>query len=132
MRKHKISEFGPPAHFYECPRWHAGRWWASDMRGRTVYSLSPDGEARVELSLDDARPGGLGWSPEGDMLVVSMERKALLRRDRAGGAFRPWVDLSALVAGTTGFLNDMAVSRSGHVYAGFDADPTSLTATTLA
>ena len=48
-----ITPFGPAAHFYECPRWHAGRWWASDMRGGTVYSFSGEGEGRIELEIDD-------------------------------------------------------------------------------
>jgi len=115
-----LKELGPPAHFYECPRWRQGCWWLSDMRGRRVYSLSTDGEARIEVELDD-RPGGLGWTPEGDLLVVSMEQKRLLRISPAGGA-RKVLELAGLFGDTEGFLNDLAVGPTGHVYVGFDAD----------
>jgi sugar lactone lactonase YvrE len=119
MAEPEISAFGPPAHFYECPRWRNGRWWVSDMRGRTVYSLSEGGEARIEAEVD--RPGGLGWSADGKLLVVSMDAKALLRVG-PGGAVEARTDLSPLAGEIEGFCNDMAVDAAGNAYVGFDAD----------
>ena len=121
MTQRRIARFGPPAHFYECPRWHDGRWYASDMRGGTVYSFDAEGAARIELVIDD-RPGGLGWAADGGLLVVSMVAKTLLRLGADGG---PVVacELGGLFGETEGFLNDLAVSPAGHVYIGFDADP---------
>ena len=121
MTKSSITAFGPPAHFYECPRWRDGRWWASDMRGGAVYSFSPDGEAREVLRIDD-RPAGLGWTRDGALLVVSMEAKALLRLVPGGGAVERRTELAGLFGETEGFLNDLAVTRTGHAFVGLDAD----------
>ena len=119
MAEREISVFGPPAHFYECPRWRGGRWWVSDMRGRTVYSLSEAGEAKVEIEVD--RPGGLGWTADGKLLVVSMDAKTLVRIG-AGGGVEARTDLSPLAGEVEGFCNDMAVDAMGNAYVGFDAD----------
>ena len=122
MTQRDIRIFGPPAHFYECPRWHGGRWWASDMRGGAVYSFAPDGRAQVELTLDD-RPGGLGWAQDGSLLVVSMTARKLLRVAPDGSAQAVSPDLSPLFGDVAGFLNDLAVGPHGDVYIGYDADP---------
>jgi sugar lactone lactonase YvrE len=116
----QVKPFGSPGCFYECPRWRGDRWWVSDMRGRKVYSFTADGAASVEFELDD-RPGGLGWTVGGDLLVVSMEAKALLQV-APGGRVRRSFDLAHLVAHTPGFLNDLVASRSGHVYIGFNSE----------
>lgn len=118
MGERKLAAFGPPARFYECPRWRDGRWWLSDMRDARVYSFSPEGEPRVEFEVE--RPGGLGWTAAGDLLVVSMDALKLL--EVSGGKVRRTHDLAHLVGDTRGFLNDMAVSPIGHAYVGFDAD----------
>jgi sugar lactone lactonase YvrE len=117
----QVAPFGSPGHFYECPRWRADRWWVSDMRGRKVYSFTADGAASVELELGD-RPGGLGWTRDGDLLVVSMEAKALLQIAPEGRRVSKAFDLTHLVAHTPGFLNDLVTSSSGHVYIGFNSD----------
>ncbi len=122
MSHDNVLAFGPAAHFYECPRWHAGRWWASDMRGGTVYSFSGEGEARIELEIDD-RPGGIGWTAAGELLVVSMEAKALLVREKGGRGIARRIELGHLSGGIVGFFNDMAVRPHGQVYIGFDAYP---------
>jgi sugar lactone lactonase YvrE len=110
--------------FPEAPRWHDGRLWFSDFSDRVVRRLAPDGELEVALELDDS-PSGLGWLPGGDLLVVSMVRRALLRVGEDGP--RPHADLS----GSTRFrANDMVVDAAGRAYVssfGFDlesgADP---------
>jgi sugar lactone lactonase YvrE len=118
----EITPFGPPAHFYEDPRWHDGRWWAVDMRGKTVFSFGADGAAKVELELADDRPSGLGWLPDGTFLVVSMEKRRLLGRAPGARSFEVYADLAPLVADVDGFLNDMTVDTAGHAYVAFDAD----------
>ncbi|MFC3173682.1 SMP-30/gluconolactonase/LRE family protein [Novosphingobium bradum] len=115
-----ITQFGVAGRFYECPRWHDGRWWLSDMRDHAVLSFSADGARREEARLS-GRAGGIGWLPDGDLLVVAMDERQVLRR-RAGGGLEPWADLAALCGDTAGFLNDMVVSAGGHAYVGFDAD----------
>jgi sugar lactone lactonase YvrE len=67
----------------------------------------------VELELDD-RPSGLGWLPDGRLLVVSMHRRAVLRRE-SDGTLVTHADLSAVATGDT---NDMVVAADGTAYVG--------------
>jgi sugar lactone lactonase YvrE len=111
-------------YFGEGPRWRpdteGGRLWYSDFYARTVNSVSLAGGARVEVTLDD-QPSGLGWLPSGDLLIVSMTRRQLLRRD-AAGTLHVHADLSDIA----GFhCNDMVVDAQGRAYVGnfgFDLD----------
>jgi sugar lactone lactonase YvrE len=73
----------------------------------------------VDLELDDS-PSGLGWLPGGDLLVVSMVRRALLRVD--GGAPTVHADLAPL---TRYRANDLVVDAVGRAYVssfGFDLE----------
>jgi sugar lactone lactonase YvrE len=106
-------------YFGEGPRWHAGRLWFSDFYDHAVKSLGADGAVRTELQLDD-RPSGLGWLPDGRMLVVSMQRRQVLRVDPDG--VKVHADLGALA---TFHCNDMVVDAHGRAYVGnfgFDLD----------
>ncbi len=107
-------------HFGECPRWHDDRLWFSDQWGMAVHSVSLAGDLRTEFRHDD-RLSGLGWQPDGTLLVVSMHRRQLLAR-RADGLLALHADLSALA---TGHCNDMVVDAGGRAYVGnfgFDLD----------
>lgn len=111
-------------YFGEGPRWHAddpgGRLWFSDFYSSRVCSLSLEGDLRTELELD-GRPSGLGWMPDGSLLVVRMELRQVWRR-WPDGRF----ELHADVADHSAFLcNDMVVDGSGRAYVGnfgFDLD----------
>jgi sugar lactone lactonase YvrE len=98
--------------FPEGPRWHDGRLVFSDMHDRRVRALAPDGglETVVELA---SSPSGLGWEPDGRMLVVSMEDRRLLRWD--GSALTEVADLSPYA---TWHCNDMVVDAVGRAYVG--------------
>ena len=106
--------------FGECPRWHDGRLWYSDFFDRTVFSASPDGERRVEVAFD-GEPAGLGWLPDGRLLINSRLDRAVFRREEDGtlvrhGDLTPWA---------TWHANDMVVAADGQAYAGnfgFDLD----------
>src|SRR5258708_4088559 len=89
--------------FPEGPRWHDGRLWFSDFYTHRV--LAVDLAGRVETIVEvPQRPSGLGWSRAGDLLIVSMlDRRVLRLHD---GTLEPTADLSAL---TTGPCNDMVV-----------------------
>jgi sugar lactone lactonase YvrE len=66
------------------------------------------------------RPSGLGWLPDGDLLIVSIQSRQLLRR-RPDGSLTVHADLSEC-AGY--WINDMLVDESGRAYVGdigFDA-----------
>ena len=99
--------------YFECPRWHDGRWWAVDFYRHTVFTYDADGNEEAVLEIE-AQPSGLGWMPDGDLLVVSMKDRRVLRR-AADGTVTEHADVSEL---TTGHLNDMIVDREGRAYAG--------------
>jgi sugar lactone lactonase YvrE len=99
--------------FPEAARWHEGRLWFSDMQRRQVVAVDEAGHAEV-MAETPGPPSGLGWLPDGRLLVVSMEARQLLRQER-DGAFAVHADLSALVASD---LNDMVVDARGRAYVG--------------
>lgn len=99
--------------FGEGPRWRDGRLWLSDFFSHEVKSVSLKGDLRTEFKLDD-QPSGLGWLPNGDMLVVSMIKRQVLRRT-ASGAMSIHADLSKLASF---HCNDMVVDASGRAYVG--------------
>jgi len=119
-RDRRASPYLEDLYFGECPRWHHGRLWYSDFFDGAVWSATPGGNARRELEVD-GEPAGLGWLPDGRLLVVSRLRRAVLRREDDGtlvthGTLAPW-------AGYHG--NDMVVSARGQAYVGnfgFDLD----------
>ena len=106
-------------YFGEGPRWHNGRLWFSDFYAHAVKSVGSDGLQRIELELDD-QPSGLGWLPDGRLLVVSMAELKLLRQDSDG--LKVHADLSELSAH---LCNDMIVDTAGRAWVGnfgFDLD----------
>ncbi len=66
--------------FGEGPRWHDGLLWYSDFFQHSVYTVSPDGRRELVLDLDTEQPSGLGWLPNGDLLVVAMLERKLIRK----------------------------------------------------
>ena len=106
-------------YFGEGPRWHKGRLWFSDFYAHAVKSVGADGVQRIELELDD-QPSGLGWLPDGSLLVVSMAAMKLLRQDPDGLVVH--ADLSEFSAH---LCNDMVVDNTGRAWVGnfgFDLD----------
>jgi len=107
-------------YFGEGPRWHEGRLWFSDFYAYAVKSVSLAGDLRTEFEIED-RPSGLGWMPDGSLLVVSMMKRQVLRRSTAGKISRH-ADLSHIA---TFHCNDMVVDSMGRAYVGnfgFDLD----------
>ena len=100
--------------YFECPRWHDGRVWVSDFYTFEVLSALPDGsDVRVEATVPQ-QPSGLGWLPDGRLLVVSMRDHTILRREE-DGTLVVHADLSAHVSA---HLNDMLVDAHGRAYVG--------------
>ena len=108
----KASVLAGGLYFGEGPRWHGGRLWFSDFYEHQVKSMDASGAVRTELEIDD-QPSGLGWLPDGRLLVVAMHRMQLLRVDPDG--VKVHADLSAVAAYHT---NDMVVDSSGRAYVG--------------
>jgi sugar lactone lactonase YvrE len=108
-------------YFGECPRWRDGRLWYSDLFGHAVHALAPEGadERVVEVA---AQPGGLGWMPDGSLLVVSMIDRRVLRL-AADGSLGEHADLAQRAPF---HCNDMVVDAAGRAYVGnfgFDIYP---------
>lgn len=99
--------------FSEAPRWHEGRLWFSDFFRREVIALSPDGTAHVMFQLEGDSPSGLGWRPDGTLLVVSMHEQKLLAWD--GASLSTVAELAGHVGG---HCNDMVVDAQGRAYVG--------------
>jgi sugar lactone lactonase YvrE len=98
--------------FPEAPRWRGGKLWFSDMFMHRVMTVTAYGEVETVIGVPQ-QPSGLGWLPDGRMLVVSMHDRRLLRLDPAG----------LTVAAELGDMapchcNDMVVDRQGRAYIG--------------
>ena len=108
-------------YFCEAPRWRAGRFWFSDFYAHEVCSIDVDGNVVTELSLGDEQPSGLGWLPDGRLLVVGMTKRQVLRRELDGSV----VVHAELGDIATFHANDMLVTPDGDGYVGnfgFDLD----------
>src|SRR5207247_6171058 len=99
--------------FFEAPRWHDCRWYVSDFHRHVVQTVDEHGSAEVILEVLE-QPSGLGWLPDGSLLVVSMRDHRLVRR-WPGGRVTQHTDVSRFCGG---FLNDMVVDLSGRAYVG--------------
>ena len=99
--------------FFEAPRWHDGLWYVSDFHRHVVQTVDEHGSPRVILEVPE-QPSGLGWLPDGSLLVVSMKDHRLLRR-WPDGRVTQHADVSRFCGG---FLNDMVVDRFGRAYVG--------------
>lgn len=100
--------------FTECPRWHEDRLWFVDFYTYRVHSAAEDGsDLRIEAEVPE-QPSGLGWLPDGRLLVVSQLDRRILRRE-PDGTLETHADLSDVV---TAQLNDMVVDASGRGWVG--------------
>jgi sugar lactone lactonase YvrE len=99
--------------FGEDPRWHDGRLWYSDFFDHAVHALTPGGadERVVEVA---AQPSGLGWMPDGSLLIVSMIDRRVLRLG-VDGTLSEHADLTEWVPF---HCNDMVVDAVGRAYVG--------------
>jgi len=99
--------------FLEGPRWHAGRLWVSDFYQHAVLAQDAAGGFEVVARVAQ-QPSGLGWLPDGRLLIVSMLDQRLLRLE-PDGSLVTHADLSGLVQGP---CNDMVVDERGRAYVG--------------
>jgi len=98
--------------FGEGPRWHENKFYFSDFYSHKVYSLDLSGKHEVIVEIPN-QPSGLGWTPDGTMLIVSMkDRKLMSFKD---GQLTERADLTEL----SGFhCNDMVVDIDGNAFIG--------------
>jgi sugar lactone lactonase YvrE len=99
--------------FTECPRWHDGRLYFSDFYTRRVLAITLDGTSETIAEVP-AQPSGLGFLPDGRMLIVSMRDRKILRREFDGSVVEH-ANLSDLAPW---HLNDMLVDHQGRAWVG--------------
>ncbi|MFI5593961.1 SMP-30/gluconolactonase/LRE family protein [Amycolatopsis sp. NPDC051758] len=99
--------------YLECPRWHDGRLWVSDFYTEKVVAIDSRGGTEVVAEVPQ-QPSGLGFLPDGRLLIVSMRDHRLLVRDESG-KLAEHADLSGVVSGV---LNDMVVDDRGRAWVG--------------
>jgi sugar lactone lactonase YvrE len=99
--------------FGEGPRWREGVLWFSDMHGESVWTVDLSGKRTKVVDVPGRRPSGLGFLPNGDLLIASMLEAEILRWD--GTHLSAYADLTShFVKG----CNDMVVDRDGRAYVG--------------
>ncbi len=107
--------------FPECPRWHEGRLWFSDMHGLKVMTVGLDGKSASVVDVP-GQPAGLGWLPGGRLMVVSQTDRRLWRLDPNG-----LVEVADLTSMVPVSCNDMVVDSHGRAYIGHFGSRTSTT-----
>ena len=107
-----LKSFVSGLSFPESPRWHAGELWFSDFYTHRVCRATPAGVVHSVVEVP-GQPSGLGWLPDGRLLVVSMKNRRLLRLD--GDALVTVADLSQHAPAP---CNDMLVDGKGRAYIG--------------
>lgn len=112
-RKHQTEVVIDGLRFGEGPRWHAGRLWFSDMHEGVVLAMTPKGELTTMCKVP-GEPSGLGWLPDGRLLVVSMQDRKLLRQE-PNGDLAVHADLGSLARF---HCNDMVVAEDGTAWVG--------------
>ena len=99
--------------FGEAPRWRDGALYLSDIHADRVLRVSQKGTYEVLLQLQSP-VSGLGWLPDGRMLIVCMHERKILRQEPAGELVQH-ADISSIA---TWHANDMVVAADGTAYVG--------------
>ncbi len=99
--------------FGESPRWSNSRLWFSDFGAQEVVTVDLTGSKEVIAHVPGA-PMGLGFLPDGRLLIVSMRDGLLLRREH-DGKLVVHADLSQLSPYP---WSDLVVDGPGNAYVG--------------
>jgi sugar lactone lactonase YvrE len=101
--------------FGQGPRWFEGLLWISDMLGEAVHTVTLGG-SMTTLPLPGHSPSGLGFRPDGSLLIASTDDRLVLRYD--GETVTTIADLAREVPAN---LGDMVVDQTGRAYLGSQA-----------
>ena len=101
--------------FGEGPRWFEGLLWFSDMLGEAVHTADMRGSLTT-LPLPGHSPSGLGFRPDGSLLIASTEDRQVLRYD--GETIVTIADLAHMAPAN---LGDMVIDDAGRAYIGCQA-----------
>jgi sugar lactone lactonase YvrE len=95
-------------HFPECLRWYEDRLYFCDMHGDAVYAFDP-ASGELATVAEVFHPGGIGWLPDGRLLVVASEDRRIMDGDDV------YVDLTEPAPG---WVNDILIDRMGRIFVG--------------
>ncbi|HET6336838.1 MAG TPA: SMP-30/gluconolactonase/LRE family protein [Polyangiales bacterium] len=98
--------------YFESPRFHDGKLWVADALTNKVVSVTLNKTSELVCKINGV-PSGLGFLPNGDLVIVSMFRQKLYRC--SDGEVSAYVDLAQVANGT---LDDMIVDSAGNAYVG--------------
>jgi carbohydrate kinase (thermoresistant glucokinase family) len=98
--------------FPEAPRWRDDQLWFTDQHAQQVIRVNLLGESEIMANLNDL-PGGLGWLPDGRLLVVSMTKRQILTL--SDHKLSLYADLYKLASF---HCNDLLVDPKGRCYVG--------------
>lgn len=98
--------------FPEGPRWRSGYLWFSDFYSNEVIQVDSVGKQRTVVVVPE-QPSGLGWTKDGQLLVVSMRDQRVLKLEHE--LLVEHANLSEL---STYWCNDMVVDQHGGAYVG--------------
>jgi sugar lactone lactonase YvrE len=96
--------------FPEGMRWHERRVWFSDVLAGEIVAFDPASRRRETMASGIALPSGLGFLPDGSVLVTTMHERTLLRC--SGGRTELVADLKPLAPR----LNDMVTDSAGRSF----------------
>lgn len=113
MSEHQLTEVATNYTYTEGPRWHEGKLWFVDFYTHSVNRVEDDGSI-TQVATVEHQPSGLGWLPDGRMLVVSMKDRKVLRMED-DGSLVVHADISQHCNGPA---NDMVVAANGQAYIG--------------
>ena len=108
-----VQELADGFSYLEGPRWRNGKLFVSDFYTHQVLAIDESGKVELVATVPE-QPSGLGWLPDGRLLIVSMRDRKVLRQE-TDGTLTAHADLSEL---TSWHLNDMIVDESGRAYVG--------------
>ncbi|MCH1783643.1 SMP-30/gluconolactonase/LRE family protein [Psychrobacter glaciei] len=113
MSEYKLDVVVDGFHYLEGPRWYNDALWFVDFYTQGIYRVNDEGVAE-EIANVEQQPSGLGWLPDGRMLVVSMKDRKVLRLENDGSL----VVHADIWEHCGGHANDMVVSDNGNAYVG--------------
>jgi sugar lactone lactonase YvrE len=128
-RQYSIHTIAEGFHFLEAPRWRDGNLYFSDFYGGTVFVLKSNGKVEPVCQVPKW-VSGIGFTPNGEILVVSVIERKLLRFDTNGKLVEE-TDLSGLARY---HCNDLLADEHGRAYVGnfgFDTGTERVCATDL-
>jgi sugar lactone lactonase YvrE len=110
QKQHELNVLTSGLIFGEGPRWRDGFLYISDMLGKKVYAIDAAGEKKVIAEMPN-KPNGMGFLPNGDLILSSMHDARLYRYTPKG--LELYADMSEVY---TGYVGDMVIDQQGRIY----------------